>query len=135
MNELENVKLFIDENMFQLTDILVSATDGHSKNITSQDYWMGDIGVVDEGLYNILNFSLYNMGTADTSMLMELNPEVDHEIVIFDPNYFYFTRIEVHTYVGHDIIDEVTNLGSLPCDSYSCEVWIALKVLHRSHRA
>ena len=95
MNDLENVKTFIDENMFKLSDILVSATDGHSKNIESQDHWMEDMGVVDEGLYNILNFSLYNMGTAETSLLLELNGEVNHEIVIFDPNYFYFTRIEV----------------------------------------
>ena len=119
MNDLENVKSFIDENMFKLPDILVSATDGHSKNITSEDHWIEDIGVVDEGLYNILNFSLYNMGTAETSMQMELNGEVNHEIMIFDPNYFYFTRIEVLQV--HDINDDVKNiLGSLPCDSNSC---------------
>ena len=100
MNDLESVKSFIDENMFKLSDILVSATDGHSKNISSEDHWKEDIGVVDEGLYNILNFSLYNMGTADTSMLMELNPEVNHEMVVFDPNYFYFTRIEVRMVIS-----------------------------------
>lgn len=95
MNDNEMVKSFIDENMFQLSDVLVAATDGHNKSIASQDHWWEDMGEADAGLYHFLNTSLYNMGTAETSVLMEFDEDVKNEILIFDPTYFYFTRIKV----------------------------------------
>ena len=95
MNDTTKVKSFIDENMFQLSDILVAATDGHNKSIASQDHWWKDMGEAGAGLFHFLNTSLYNMGTAETSVLMEFDGEVNNEIRIFDPNYFYFTRIKV----------------------------------------
>ena len=87
MNDTTKVKSFIDENMFQLSDILVSATDGHNKSIASQDHWWEDMGEADAGLYHFLNTSLYNMGTAETSVLMEFDEEVKNEISIFEILY------------------------------------------------
>ena len=93
--DLEKVKSYLDENMFQLSEILVSATDGHNKSIESQDYWIKDMGMGWDGLHNILNSSLYNMGTAETSIRMEINEEVKHDIWIYDPHFYYFTTIQV----------------------------------------
>ena len=95
IEDMEEVKSYLDETMFQLSDILVSARDGHNKSIESQDHWIKDMGMVSDGLHNILNSSLYNMGTAETSMLMEIDGEVKHDIMIYDPNYYYFTKIKV----------------------------------------
>ena len=93
--DMEKVKSYLDETTFQLSDILVSARDGHNKSIESQDHWIKDLGMLSDGLHNILNSSLYNMGTAETSMLMEIDGEVKHDIMIYDPNYYYFTTIKV----------------------------------------
>ena len=113
MNDNEKVKSFIEENMFQLSDILVAATDGHNKSIASQDHWWEDMGEADAGLYHFLNTSLYNMGTAETSVLMEFDGEVNNEILIVDPTYFYFTRIKVLDVILWHINISKTLLGIL----------------------
>ena len=113
MKGTEKVKSFIDENMFQLSDILVAATDGHNKSIASQEYWWKDMGEAGAGLFHFLNTSLYNMGTAETSVLMEFDGEVNNEIRIFDPNYFYFTRIKVLHVISWHINISKTLLGIL----------------------
>ena len=111
MNDTTKVKSFIDENMFQLSDILVAATDGQNKSIVSQNHWWEDIGEADVGLFHFLNSSLYKMGTAETSVLMEFDGEVKNEILIFDPNYFYFTRIKVLNVISWRINISKTLLG------------------------
>ena len=113
MNETERVKTFINENMFQLSDILVAATDGHNKSIASQDHWWKDMGEADAGLFHFLNTSLYKMGTAETSVLMEFDEEVKNEILIFDPTYFYFSRIKVLNVISWHIYVSNTLLGIL----------------------
>ena len=93
--DLKKVKSYLDETTFQLSEILVSATDGHNKSIESKDYWVKDMGMGWDGLHNILNSSLYTMGTAETPIVMEINEEVKHDIWIYDPNFYYFTQIQV----------------------------------------
>ena len=95
MVDIEKVKAFMDDNLFQLSDIVVSARDGHNKSIDSQEHWMADIGLIGNGLYNILNPSKFKMGTAETPMLMEIKEETKIDIVIFDPDYFFYSKIEV----------------------------------------
>ena len=95
MNDIEKVKAFMDDNLFQLSDILVSARDGQNKSIDSPEHWLADIGLIGNGLYNILNPSLFKMGTADAPMLMEINQATKIDILIFDPNFFFYSKIEV----------------------------------------
>ena len=98
IKDIKMVKSYLDEAMFQLSDLLVSATDGHNKSIESQDHWIKDMGMVSDGLHNILNSSLYNMGTAETSIRMEIHGDVKHDIRIYDPNFYYFTLIKVRKF-------------------------------------
>ena len=95
MNDTEKVNAFMDDNLFQLSDILLSARDGQNKSIDSPEHWMSDIGLIGNGLYNILNPSLFKMGTAETPMLMEIKKDSKIDIMIFDPNYFFYSKIEV----------------------------------------
>ena len=96
INDTDTIKLFKDENMFKLSDILLSAKDGQNKSIESPDYWVEDIGMGSDGLYNILNWSMYSMGTAESSMLMKIESSVPYlDISIFDPDFFYHTKIKV----------------------------------------